>query len=275
MEKRTEKGTRYVTDSEVFLIGQTNTNLSFEMWQALRALNPGFVSAEKDPVSIPDAPALIKFAGQLCYLSFTENRTTNAEAQKYLDNIKIQQHGSVLEHINFTILFMGIDRAVTHELVRHRAGMAYSQVSQRYVGPENLRFVKPVDLPESDSALAKFEKEIDQHQENYVSWCEEYAKYAKDLEGEKPRDKRKRMQSAARRCLPNCTEAPIVVTGNVRAWRHIFEKRLANSADAAIRRPMYKVFLLLREVAPMLFNDFTTVELPDGSLSASTKYPKV
>src|SRR5687767_15694217 len=61
----------------------------------------------------------------------------------YLENIKKQGHGSVLEHANYSLLLEGISRSLTHELVRHRAGFAYSQLSQRYVDESEANFVMP------------------------------------------------------------------------------------------------------------------------------------
>ena len=67
------------------------------------------------------------------------NRTT----RDYLENIKKQGHGSVLEHANYSVLVEGVSRSLTHELVRHRAGWAYSQLSQRYVDESVADFVMP------------------------------------------------------------------------------------------------------------------------------------
>ncbi|MEE8385350.1 MAG: FAD-dependent thymidylate synthase, partial [Dehalococcoidia bacterium] len=67
---------------------------------------------------------LAEAGGRLCYLSFGKGRKTNAE---YLGNIIAQKHGSVLEHAVWNFIIAGVSRSFTHELVRHRAGFAYSQ----------------------------------------------------------------------------------------------------------------------------------------------------
>ena len=78
-----------------------------------------------------DGERLAEFAGRLCYMS--QKNPANRATRDYLENIKKQGHGSVLEHANYSLLLEGVSRSLTHELVRHRAGFAYSQLSQRYV----------------------------------------------------------------------------------------------------------------------------------------------
>jgi len=84
---------------------------------------------------------LAEFAGRLCYMSQANpaGRTT----AEYLDNIRKQGHGSVLEHAVYVLLIEGISRSCSHELVRHRAGFGYSQLSQRYVDESHAAFVVP------------------------------------------------------------------------------------------------------------------------------------
>src|SRR5256885_4389054 len=88
-----------------------------------------------------DGERLAEFAGRVCYMS--QHNPAKRATRDYLDNIKKQGHGSVLEHANYTLLVEGVSRSLTHELVRHRAGFAYSQLSQRYVDESNANFVVP------------------------------------------------------------------------------------------------------------------------------------
>jgi len=96
---------------------------------------PAFFEPEHLPVhwmgESTDGERLAEFAGRLCYMSQANpaHRTT----RDYLENIKRQGHGSVLEHASYSLLLEGVSRSLTHELVRHRAGWAFSQLSQRYV----------------------------------------------------------------------------------------------------------------------------------------------
>src|SRR3982750_4343749 len=82
-----------------------------------------------------------EFAGRLCYMS--QLNPAKRQTREYLENIKKQGHGSVLEHANYSILLEGVSRSLTHELVRHRAGFAYSQLSQRYVDESQASLVIP------------------------------------------------------------------------------------------------------------------------------------
>lgn len=93
------------------------------------------------------AEVLSEVAGRTCYLSFAKPRPGGNAA--YLGHIKEVSHGSVLEHAVWTFMITGVSRSLTHELVRHRAGFAYSQLSQRYVDESIAEYVEP-DIIASD-----------------------------------------------------------------------------------------------------------------------------
>jgi thymidylate synthase (FAD) len=120
-----------------------------------------------DPTPLEPAESLCKVAGQLCYLSFGPNRTTNEFAEAYFQNIKESGHGSVLEHANISVLMWGVSRSLTHELVRHRAGFGFSQVSQRYVGGKTLRFVERPEYANDKFLHDLFEDRIERTQREY------------------------------------------------------------------------------------------------------------
>src|SRR5919199_2288314 len=88
-----------------------------------------------------DGERLAEFAGRLCYMS--QKNPAGRSTREYIENIKKQGHGSVLEHANYTLLLEGVSRSLTHEIIRHRAGWAFSQLSQRYVDESNAAFVVP------------------------------------------------------------------------------------------------------------------------------------
>ena len=106
---------------------------------------PSFAEPSHLPVNwlgeSSDGERLAEFAGRLCYMS--QKNPANRATREYLENIKKQGHGSVLEHANYSLLLEGVSRSLTHELVRHRAGFAYSQLSQRYVDESEANFVMP------------------------------------------------------------------------------------------------------------------------------------
>src|SRR5205807_6554050 len=84
---------------------------------------------------------LTEIAGRVCYMSFAKPRPGGNKA--YLDHILEVGHGSVLEHVVWNFVITGVSRSLTHELVRHRAGWAYSQLSQRYVDESQAEYVVP------------------------------------------------------------------------------------------------------------------------------------
>ncbi len=111
-------------------------------------------------VTDTDNPAqrIPELAGRVCYMSFGEKQGRKDNAS-YLGHILEVGHGSVLEHTMFCLLFTGISRSLTHELIRHRAGFGYSQLSQRYVDESEASFVVPPAL-QGDAALEGMLKEF-------------------------------------------------------------------------------------------------------------------
>lgn len=227
------------------------------------------------------------FSGN-CYASFGEKRTKNADADRYFANLKRSGHWSVLEHASFTFLLWGIDRTCTHELVRHRHG-SFSQVSQRYVGPEALRFVLRPEKWVDDAAWADdearrllvamrraFERGIDRAASNYARAIATLdalaARGHPDLAADDATARRKRVRQVARDMLPNCVEAPIDVTGNARMWRGFIDKRATVHADLPIRDVAVKVLRILRRVAPLCFNDYEVYTADDGREAARTEF---
>lgn len=282
--KTTVEGTPYLTEPGVALLARTEANFDAVHAEFLTGFDDelDFGNYSEDPVALDELPggeAIAKFAGQLCYMSFGPNRTMNGDVDKYLENIKSSGHGSVLEHANFTFLMYGSDRSFTHELVRHRAGAAYSQVSQRYVDGKVLRFVEREEFQDDPLLHAMFMQRIDHAAKEYEAIAHRLMtaqeKAGGILSGGSKRDRRKKVNQAARACLPNETEAAIVMTGNGRAWRHVLEMRASEHADTQIRRVAMKVYQCLVHVAPSLFGDYVVKELSDGTLALETTYRKV
>jgi thymidylate synthase (FAD) len=274
------EGNRYLRHPGVVTLARPATSLAgLEHFMAGFPAELGFETALRDPVELPDAATLCKAAGQLCYMSFGPKRTPNAEAARYFANILESGHGSVLEHACFSFLAFGISRSVTHELVRHRAGFAFSQVSQRYVTASTLRFVERPEFQTDPILHGAFLTRIDRIARDHAyleqSLKDQQRSGNESLAAEGFTARRKRVQQAARALLPNETEAPIVVTGNVRAWRHFIEARANEHADVEIRLLAYAVYLCLRHLEPVLFADYTTMELADGTVAVRTATPKV
>jgi thymidylate synthase (FAD) len=103
------------------------------------------------------AQRIPELAGRVCYMSFGDKQGRKDNAS-YLGHIMQVGHGSVLEHAVFSLLLTGVSRSLTHELVRHRAGFAYSQLSQRYVDESEAQFVIPPAV-QGDAGLEKLLKD--------------------------------------------------------------------------------------------------------------------
>src|SRR5690348_7510784 len=111
------------------------------------------------------AEQIVEVGGRVCYMSFGKGRKSNHE---YIANILEAKHGSVIEHATWTLLFTGVSRSLTHELIRHRAGFSFSQLSQRYVDESTADFVEPEAIAANPEAHAIFEQTIAAAQEAYV-----------------------------------------------------------------------------------------------------------
>jgi thymidylate synthase (FAD) len=207
---------------------------------------------------------LAEFAGRACYQSWKKPNPATATNQGYLRHILAVGHGSVLEHGSVSFYITGISRSLTHELVRHRPGMAYSQLSQRYVDSEDAGIVVPPELRDSTLAVrdirAAMASAVGAYQ-NLVGTMQD----GLEEQGVSGTEARKRARQAARAVMPNMTETKIVVTGNLRAWRHFLSMRAAQAADHEIREVAMMVYDRLSHIVPNAVQDFHEQVLADGT----------
>jgi thymidylate synthase (FAD) len=220
---------------------------------------------------------LVESAGRICYLSFGKGRKTNKE---YIENLMSMKHGSVLEHAVWDLVIAGVSRSFSHELVRHRAGFGYSQLSQRYVDESMANFVEPEIIARNPQMHEVWLRSVKASHAAYVELVEGLMAIAEEraaASGEKVTKThlRKQVREAARSVLPNATETMIFVSANARALRHFIELRGSEGADAEIRRVAVKVLRIMQQEAPTLFGDYTIDTLPDGSEVARTAWEKV
>ncbi len=218
-----------------------------------------------------DGEKLAEFAGRLCYMS--QANPAKRSTSEYLDNIKKQGHGSVLEHAVYVLLIEGISRSCSHELVRHRAGFGYSQLSQRYVDESHAAFVVPPAMLGDEKLEAAWLAQVTAAQEAYVRAVEDLMRRYEWVADKVHR--RKMAREAARSLLPNATETKIVVSANVRAWRTMLELRCGEGAEQEIRRMAVAVLGALTTEAPRLFSDFEIYKADDGAEAARVVYHKV
>jgi thymidylate synthase (FAD) len=214
---------------------------------------------------------LAEAAGRLCYLSYAKPRPGGNKT--YLSHILEVGHGSVLEHAVWSFIFTGISRSCTHELVRHRAGWAYSQLSQRYVDESVAEYVEPDVIAGDPEAHALWLEAMAQSHRAYVKLVEKLNEHYKDEPDRTLR--RKLARQAARSVLPNATETKIFVSANARALRHFIEMRASRHAEVEIRKLAVAVLRIMQAEAPNLFGDYRLVELPDGTFEADTPHRKV
>jgi thymidylate synthase (FAD) len=214
---------------------------------------------------------LAEFAGRICYMS--QHNPAGRTTAEYLENIKKQGHGSVLEHAVYVLLIEGISRSCSHELVRHRAGFGYSQLSQRYVDESHAAFVMPPAILGDAALEAEWERQVSAAQAAYVRTVEALLARHEGIADKVHR--RKIAREAARSVLPNATEVKIVVSGNARAWRTMLELRAGEGAELEIRRLAIAVLRVLQREAPALFSDFEIYRAADGHEAARAVYHKV
>jgi thymidylate synthase (FAD) len=214
---------------------------------------------------------LCEIAGRMCYMSFAKPRPGGNAG--YLQHILEVGHGSVLEHAVFNLIIAGVSRSFSHELVRHRAGFGYSQLSQRYVDESTADFIEPDVIADDPKLHELWLGAVEKSHQAYCSLVDGLMSKFSDVEDKTVR--RKMARQAARSVLPNATETKIFVTANARALRHFIEMRCSEYAEVEIRKVATEMVKVLQREAPHLFGDYELVELPDGTQAAQTKYRKV
>ena len=191
----------------------------------------------------------IELYGRTCYKS--EGRITDGSANAFVSRIIASGHESVIEHISLSARFI-TNRGVTHELVRHRIG-SYSQESTRYCnyGSEDITYIIPVWLHiepgiyDCDNGVgdlicaervwmeAMLESEVNYNTLINLGW--------------KPQQ--------AREVLPNSLKTDIVVTFNLREWRHFFKLRTSKAAHPQMRAIALDLLRQMKVKLPIIFND--------------------
>jgi thymidylate synthase (FAD) len=197
---------------------------------------------------------LVEFGGRACYRSWEPGLNPNVtrvrtDQREYFENILRSAHGSVLEHASYSFALRNVSRVATHEIVRHRAGSAFSQESLRYVRLTDIGFrVPPVLEPVREQVLSI----VEQLEELQVSAAKELGI---DEDGV-PFHVKKEVTSALRRVAPIGLSTDIIWTANVRTLRHVVEMRTAPGAEEELRLIFDQVARIMQAEAPGLFQDF-------------------
>jgi len=268
MDTIVEQGMRINRSPRVYLVGVQSTDES-EIARFLADHKVETWTTDTDEAG----QKLTEIAGRICYMSFARPRPGGNAA--YLRNIIEVGHGSVLEHSVFNFIITGVSRSFTHELVRHRAGWGFSQLSQRYVDESDCEFVEPMVIAQDPQLHALFVRTLAACREAYVELTSRLAeKIERENPGVAPTDRRKMARQAARSVLPNATETKIFATANARALRHFFFLRGNFHAEDEIRRVAIEMWRIVREHSPNFFSDFELRE-ENGKCVLHTPHPKV
>lgn len=211
----------------------------------MRIINPSVtIEDDLDGVKILK---LIEEAGRTCYKS--ESNITEDSAKKFVDTIIRKGHESVLEHEKVTVRFV-CDRGTSHEIVRHRLA-SYSQESSRYCNyskskfGSELTFIRPVIFNDMDLSIPIY-------QDLYIVWenaMREAEKYYITLINAGAKT------DLARGVLPTDIKTEIIMTTNLREWRHFLKLRSDKAAHPNIRYLANELLRQFTEKIPVVFDD--------------------
>lgn len=184
----------------------------------------------------------IERIGRVCYKS--EDRITEESSLAFVSNILKSGHESVIEHEKVSVRII-CDRGVSHEIVRHRIA-SYSQESTRYCNyskdkfGNELTFIKPCFWSESNPKYAIWKENMlfAEHNYNKLIEC-----------GATPQE--------ARSVLPNSLKTEIIVTMNLREWRHFFKLRTSPKAHPQMREVACVLLDEFKKTIPVIFDDIT------------------
>lgn len=219
---------------------------------------------------LADGEILCSMYAKMCYASLVVGKNENiTRTRSIYDNIlgTIKSgHGSVFEHCTLNFVVRNCSRVFTHELVRHRAGTAFSQTSGRYVRTDEIYFVHDPILDDC--------KDLIEEGLEYLEKLHAAIEARKGLDKIKDFDTKKKITSALRRILPNGQSNEIGFSINLRALRHVIELRTGRHAEWEIRLIFNQVFDLVNAVYPAMFADAQVVEI-DGLKEITFAHSKI
>lgn len=204
-----------------------------------------------------DNEYLVEIAGRTCYKSFGTELNKNLtkvrdDHANYIRNILDTHHGSVLEHATTTVGFVDVSRVLTHELVRHRAGCAYSQESGRFVRLDDIGMYIPECIKADPVALDLFKSAVSSAEDYYNKLVQHMIV---NQDQNMPFSKKKEITSALRRIAPEGRCNNIVCTANHRAWRNMITQRTAEGAEEEIRKTFHLLAIEFYQAYPAIYQD--------------------
>lgn len=290
---------RIIEKPSVFLISQPTLD-----WEQVRSYlrevgGPAENWADRvQGAEVPDGDALVEFGGRICYRSWEPGLNPNVtkvrqDTKSYLGNVLSSGHGSVTEHANYSFIFHNVSRVFTHEMVRHRAGVAVSQESMRFVRLTDIPFWFPTWALDDHDLIERALALLDQMEQFQVWMADHFG--LDDTEpcatcdgtgvvgigdddgplttGEEPCSacsgkgevvknfgEKKHKTSFMRRFAPDGVATGMICTINVRALRHIIYMRTALGAEEEIRLVFDEVARLALDAVPNLMQDYSPNE---------------
>ena len=190
-----------------------------------------------------DAETLLTMAGRNCYRSFHRpNEATYDDADYLRRTLFDRGHFSIAEHATATLYFTGVSRAFLTELTRHRH-LSFSVESQRFINANDANIVMPPAMRYLD----------EESKENFLWRVDESITDYKNAQTILNRLPKKQRNEAARALLPNAVETRMVVTGNLRCWHEVIQRRTQPDADAEMQEVMRLAAKQLHTVSPIIF----------------------
>lgn len=223
-----------------------------------------------------DAEILCELGGRRCYESYSNPGAKTS--RDYLHHILSLKHGSVLEHAFFVFHIWRVSRGLSHELVRHRAGTSFSQLSTRYVdhlhtpAVEPLALLCPPTIWNNEGARNKWLQARRLDLETYAANLESLLP---KQEGKPDTALVKNARQAARSGLPTASETRLQFGANIRSLIHILDLRGSEGADFEIRALAVEILHIMQKEAPIVFDSFKTTRLEDGSEAIGVPWGKV
>lgn len=198
-----------------------------------------------------DSLSLMETAGRTAYQS--RDKITQESAVKFIAMLRKRHHESVLEHSCMVVEFNDLSRGFTHELVRHRLA-SFTQESTRYVDENTFKIVIPPNKDPDEKLVELTLPDGAKQKVSFKDWAELNEQMYRGLRaaGWMPQD--------ARQILPTGIKSQIVVTANLREWRHIFKMRCAVDAHWEIRKVMVDLLKEVQQKIPVVFDDFKISE---------------
>lgn len=212
---------------------------------------------------------LIEFGGRNCYQSWPKvgGKAVGRNHEDHIRNLIDSGHHSCLEHASFNFQIWNVSRSLTHELVRTRIGVAYSQLSQRYVDSSDVSFI----IPEAIQELGKTRPEIVQKWKDFClnsrNFYEELTSELSELYKDNPSktERRKAARQAARSILPNATNTSVMTTLNGRSVRYFMNLRGGEGVEPEIRSLAVEMFKIMEREFPLIVYKMELFKLMDGS----------